>query len=359
LMTQKEQYTTEDVNCKDAQFNTPLYHASCKKKNPNQLLSLFQKLVLWGADVNERCEGGNTALHIAFRDRNKDAIYFLLTHKANYMIANDLGHTPIYYAEAQILKDLNLYDAPATLGKEFCQASSNPSQDIIHQALKRAEVRLAINHEETKQKKEKSEIDNSQIATVQRHIQMGLTRDGREPSQVVVSRVEASPKVLVSEKSHEDPHSPGKEFGLFSAGGTMDSLGSSPSWVKSPIRQKKSTIRGSLGLGETQELGKLLSPIQSPTLREIPSGKSPARSPGSFSRDPIQTKEMFEQFEKDATFMKYSGEIRLDDLKKQNDELMALLAKTKIGTKQRKKLKSCLWDIKVISALEGTKRKKV
>jgi len=69
-------YYANDMNVKDKRGNTPLYYTA---KNANFDFCLY--LIDKGAKVNERCEKGNTAFHIAFSTNSIEV--FIIIRKKN------------------------------------------------------------------------------------------------------------------------------------------------------------------------------------------------------------------------------------------------------------------------------------
>lgn len=56
---------------------------------------MVQKLVENGADINHQTKSGVTALHFAANKNHMNIVYFLRFSKANLMLEDELGRTPI------------------------------------------------------------------------------------------------------------------------------------------------------------------------------------------------------------------------------------------------------------------------
>ncbi len=75
------------------------------------------------ADANQRCWGGDTALHIASEFGEIENVEVLLANGADVNIAGDIGYTPLHYAAAKgntdIIKILLKAGANPNLTDEF------------------------------------------------------------------------------------------------------------------------------------------------------------------------------------------------------------------------------------------------
>lgn len=92
-----------DVNVIDGRGNTPLYYAA---KNGNSDFCRF--LIEKGALINYRCEGQNTAFHMAFLSGDIGTCIYLHDKGADSNATNLEGQTPIAFAPPSLLKGLNL-----------------------------------------------------------------------------------------------------------------------------------------------------------------------------------------------------------------------------------------------------------
>lgn len=90
--------------------NTPLYYAAANGDE-----AFCQYLHRLGADVNARCENGNTPLHMAFRAANSHIIIQMLHAGGDLNLLNFEGHTPVAFGSPHILSELNMMHKIATV----------------------------------------------------------------------------------------------------------------------------------------------------------------------------------------------------------------------------------------------------
>ena len=103
-----DRFTLADFDVKDNLGNTAIYYAT-----QHMQLNVLKLLIECGADVNLRCELGNTALHIAMMVgyrilRNIPIIQTLIGAKANVKIKNLYGQTPVFFASKRVLVENGL-----------------------------------------------------------------------------------------------------------------------------------------------------------------------------------------------------------------------------------------------------------
>ena len=60
-------------------------------------------------------KGGNTAAHLAFKDKNEEIILTLIEYNCDLNQVNDKNLTPLAYGNEQLLKILNLLNGSTTI----------------------------------------------------------------------------------------------------------------------------------------------------------------------------------------------------------------------------------------------------
>ena len=91
IQRNSSKYSDQDLNARDALGNTAVYYATTHMN-----LDCLQILVTLGADVNRRCELGNTPLHMALMvgervPKNVEVIDMLMKGGARNDLKNDFG----------------------------------------------------------------------------------------------------------------------------------------------------------------------------------------------------------------------------------------------------------------------------
>jgi len=73
---------------------------------------MVKMFLMTGADIHMRNNGGNTALHAAFKVNNENILGMLIDRGANYKVINDNGETPLFYAKPETARKYGLYNEP-------------------------------------------------------------------------------------------------------------------------------------------------------------------------------------------------------------------------------------------------------
>lgn len=113
LLKYTENMTGADLDIIDNLGNTPVYYAV-----QNMHLEVLKTLIELGADVNKRCELGQTPLHQALMvgdriTKNESIVNCLISAKANPHLKNHFGQTPIYFAQKRFIDRNSLQEVPA------------------------------------------------------------------------------------------------------------------------------------------------------------------------------------------------------------------------------------------------------
>ena len=69
---------------------------------------MVEQLISLGAEHDVACEGNNTALHEAMKQKNVQIVKYLAHKGANLVIQNSFGEMPLKYADEQFLKQCGL-----------------------------------------------------------------------------------------------------------------------------------------------------------------------------------------------------------------------------------------------------------
>jgi ankyrin repeat protein len=111
----------KDVNVVDGRGNTPLYYAA-RHGNSDFCRFLFEK----GAILNYKCEGEDTAFHMAFLSGDLATCIYLFDKGADPNSVNLECQTPIAFAPPSLLKGLKLTEGVAfTEQKTFRKTFDN------------------------------------------------------------------------------------------------------------------------------------------------------------------------------------------------------------------------------------------
>lgn len=123
------QFTEKDVNVEDIHGNSPLFY-TCR----NGSVELTYFLLERKADPNYPCQGGNTAMHMAFRPKRNmgsDALFKqctiisqLIWAGGSLNILNDKNQTPLAFGPKELVKMLNL-----EMGVAFLEGDEIPTVD--------------------------------------------------------------------------------------------------------------------------------------------------------------------------------------------------------------------------------------
>ena len=86
--------TKGDINARDRNKNTALFYAV---RNSN--FAMVEQLISLGAEHDIACEGNNTVLHEAMKQKNVQIVKFLSHKGANLVQQNSFGEMPLKYAD--------------------------------------------------------------------------------------------------------------------------------------------------------------------------------------------------------------------------------------------------------------------
>lgn len=92
------------LNIKDPLTGDTFLHRS----TTDNILDLVKYLIAKGVNINSKNHKGQTSLHIAIMNKNKEIIQELLNNGANIDISDKYGHNAVFYADLEIKKYFNL-----------------------------------------------------------------------------------------------------------------------------------------------------------------------------------------------------------------------------------------------------------
>ena len=104
-------YKSKDLNILNSDAKTPLF---CAVESQN--IGIVKEYLSMGANPNENCVNGNTPLHIAFKHKNIMISGMLIAYGAKHVRFNNDQKRPSDFADAEMLKKINLRTGDVDLG---------------------------------------------------------------------------------------------------------------------------------------------------------------------------------------------------------------------------------------------------